>query len=152
MTLCWHSFSEWGSNHTPSSFANSGRQYHYYTLVLPNDILITWLTRPKIIDARLRFIFRMGHWLCWFLFCKYRLPILQLYVTTTKWHFNYLTSAKNSSVWAEWPRRSGSAPSEPSETTRWRIPLHPVPIQRVTFITPSNCCFTSFSRSVHLLF
>ena len=36
--------------------------------------------------------------------------------------------AKNISVWAEWLRQSGRAPSEPSETPLWQITLRPVPI------------------------
>jgi len=40
-------------------------------------------------------------------------------------------SAKNISVRAEWLRQSGRAPSEPSETPRWRITPRPVSIPRV---------------------
>jgi hypothetical protein len=38
------------------------------------------------------------------------------------------TSAKNISVWADWLRQSGRAPSEPSETPRWRITPRPASI------------------------
>jgi len=41
------------------------------------------------------------------------------------------TSAKNISVRAEWLRQSGRAPSEPSETPRWRITPRPASIPRV---------------------
>jgi len=41
------------------------------------------------------------------------------------------TSAKNISVWAEWLRQSGRAPSEPSETPRWQTTPRPAPIRRV---------------------
>jgi len=44
---------------------------------------------------------------------------------------NASASAKNISVWADWLRQSGRAPSEPSETPRWRITPRPVSIQRV---------------------
>ena len=37
------------------------------------------------------------------------------------WNVPNTTSAKNISVRAEWLRQSGRAPSEPSETPRWRI-------------------------------
>jgi len=40
-------------------------------------------------------------------------------------------SAKNVSVRAEWLRQSGRAPSEPSETPRWRITPRPASIPRV---------------------
>jgi hypothetical protein len=40
-------------------------------------------------------------------------------------------SAKNISVWADWQRQSGRAPSEPSETPRWRITPRPASIPRV---------------------
>ena len=43
-----------------------------------------------------------------------------------------LTSAKNISVWADWLRQSGGAPSEPLETLRWRITPRPAPIPCVT--------------------
>ena len=42
-----------------------------------------------------------------------------------------LTSAKNSSVRAEWLRQSGHAQSQPSETPRWRITPRPVSTPRV---------------------
>ena len=41
------------------------------------------------------------------------------------------TSAKNISVWADWLCQSGRAPSEPSETPRWRITPRPASIPRV---------------------
>ena len=43
-----------------------------------------------------------------------------------------ISSAKNISVRAEWLRQSGRAPSEPSETPRWRITPHPASIPHVT--------------------
>jgi len=41
------------------------------------------------------------------------------------------SSAKNISVRAEWLRPSGRAPSEPSETSRWRVTPRPASIPRV---------------------
>jgi hypothetical protein len=38
------------------------------------------------------------------------------------------TSAKNISVWADWLRQSGHAPSGPSETPRWQITPRPASI------------------------
>jgi len=40
-------------------------------------------------------------------------------------------SAKNISVRAEWLHQSGRGPSEPSETSRWRLTPHPALIRRV---------------------
>ena len=42
-----------------------------------------------------------------------------------------VASAKNISVQAEWLHQSGRAPSEPSETPRWRITPRPASIPRV---------------------
>jgi hypothetical protein len=61
LMLCWRSFSEWGRDCAPFTFANKGRQYRYYTSQLPNDILITWLTRPKIVHASLTHIVLWGN-------------------------------------------------------------------------------------------
>jgi len=41
------------------------------------------------------------------------------------------TSAKNISVWADWLRQRGCAPSEPSEPPRWPITPRPASIPRV---------------------
>jgi hypothetical protein len=41
------------------------------------------------------------------------------------------TLAKNISIWADWLRQSGRAPSEPSEIPQWRITPRPASIPRV---------------------
>ena len=46
--------------------------------------------------------------------------------------FKSFTSTKNNSIRAEWLCQSGRAPSEASETPRWRITLRRVSIPRVT--------------------
>jgi len=59
-------------------------------------------------------------------------------------------SAKYISVWADWLRQSGRAPSEPSETPRWRITPHPASIPRVELHIPLRSpfrCFFSLCRS-----
>jgi len=53
-------------------------------------------------------------------------------------------SAKNISVRVEWLRRSGCAPSEPSETPRWRITSHPVSIPRVALHIALQSLFHQF--------
>jgi len=73
-----------------------------------------------------------------------------LCVPTFQWQTNNRISAKKYSVRAEWLRRSGRTPSEPSETPWWRITLRPASIQCVTFyITLRSLfhCFFVFCRS-----
>ena len=48
-------------------------------------------------------------------------------------HSLLISSAKNISIRAEWLRRSGRGPSEPSDTPRWQITPRLVSIQRVAF-------------------
>ena len=54
------------------------------------------------------------------------------------------TSAKNISVRAGRLRQSGRAPSEPSETPRWRITPHPVSIPRVALHIALQSLFHRF--------
>jgi len=46
---------------------------------------------PKIVDALLTLIFRLGMGPCHFLFCPSRLPICWLWIPQSKWHPNGLT-------------------------------------------------------------
>jgi len=46
---------------------------------------------PKIVDALLTLIFRLGMGPCRFLFCPSRLPICWLSIPASKWHPNGLT-------------------------------------------------------------
>jgi hypothetical protein len=55
-----------------------------------------------------------------------------------------LSSAKNISVWADWLRQSGRAPSEPSETPRWRITPRPASIPRVELHIALRSLFRRF--------
>ena len=64
-----------------------------------------------------------------------------------------LASAKNISVRAEWLRQSGRAPSEPSETPRWRTTQRPASIRRVALhiaLRSPFCHFFSPCRSAIL--
>ena len=59
------------------------------------------------------------------------------------------SSAKNISVWADWLRQSGRAPSEPSETPRWQITPRPAPIPRAELhiaLRSPFCRFFSLCR------
>jgi hypothetical protein len=53
---------------------------------------------------------------------------LKLHLKTTIQMKRRYTSAKNISVWAEWLRKSGRTPSDPSETPRRQMTLRPAPI------------------------
>jgi len=75
LTLCWHSFSDWGWDHVAFSFAHQGCQYVDYRYQQANGIPMDLLTRPKTVDAPLMLTFRMCLLLCRFLFCLWRLPI-----------------------------------------------------------------------------
>jgi len=55
-----------------------------------------------------------------------------------------ISSAKNISVRAEWLRQSGRAPSEPSETPRWRVTLHAASIPRVALHIALRSLFHRF--------
>ena len=59
-------------------------------------------------------------------------PLTNIYVIFTKLAVPiWVTSPKTISVRAEWLRRTGRAPSEPSETPRWRITPRLASIPRV---------------------
>jgi len=60
------------------------------------------------------------------------------------------TSAKKNLIRAEWLRQGGRAPSEPSETPRWRIAPRPVSIQPVALYIALRSlfhCLFAFCRS-----
>jgi len=61
-----------------------------------------------------------------------------------RWQIAHETSAKDISVRAEWLRHSGRAPSEPSETPRWRITPRPASIPRVALHISLRSQFRSF--------
>jgi len=76
--------SEWGSDCVACLFAYKGWQYFAYINLRPNWFVITLRTWPTIVDAPLTLICRMGHWLCPFVFCLWRLPICWLCVSATE--------------------------------------------------------------------
>jgi hypothetical protein len=55
-----------------------------------------------------------------------------------------VASAKNISVWVDWLRQNGRAPSEPSETPRGRISPRPASIRRVELHIPLRLPFRRF--------
>ena len=71
--------------------ANKGCQLLVYRCQQSSAIWIIQNARPKIIDALLTLICKMGHGACCFHFCLWRWPILWLCITMTKSLVNYLT-------------------------------------------------------------
>ena len=64
LTLSWHSFSRWGKECVAFSFAIEGGQYLSYDYLQPIATQITQDARPKIVDAPLTLISRMGQGAC----------------------------------------------------------------------------------------
>ena len=69
LTLHRRSFSRWDTECLASFFAYNGCQYCCYVYSLQNYFLITRLTRPRIVDALLTVIFKMGQGVCPFFIC-----------------------------------------------------------------------------------
>jgi len=69
LTLCSRSLSRLDTEHLTFFFAYKRCQYRCYVLPLQNYILITRLTRPKIVHALVTVIFKMGQGACCFFFC-----------------------------------------------------------------------------------
>jgi len=61
--------SEWGSDRVAFFFAYKGWQYVGYVNQGPNWLVITLHTLPKIVDAPLTLILRMGQWQWLFFVC-----------------------------------------------------------------------------------
>jgi len=72
-------------------------------------------------------------------------PALGVTGITDNWYKSAMAhQQKNISVRAEWLRQSGRAPSEPSETPRWRITPHLASIPRVALHIALRSQFRSF--------
>jgi len=97
--LHWLSFIGDISNVCASLFAHKlGHLFHSATN-WPILLLITWLTRPYIVDAPMTHIFRMGQWASHILFYLYRRPLLRLWMLATNRHSDYPTHNTNN----RWP-------------------------------------------------
>jgi len=75
LTLHWLSFSRWGRYHVGSSFAFQGGQYLSYDYPQPIATQIIQDARPKIVDAPLTLISRIGQGVCLSIFWLYRWPV-----------------------------------------------------------------------------
>jgi len=89
MMLHWCSFSGLGREHVASVFACKGSQYLVYGCLKPIASYITDDARPKIVDAPLRLIFRMGQGAYCVSFCRSRQPIPYVWVAATNRHLSY---------------------------------------------------------------
>jgi len=98
MMLCWGSVSRWDMERLAFSFAYNCCQYCCYLQPLQNYFLITRLTRPKIVDASLTLILKMGLGVSCFSFGVKRLSMPLLCMTYTKLLHNYLTNT----TWNRW--------------------------------------------------
>jgi len=90
LTLHWRSFAWWGNKPLTHCFAWKGRQYIVYGLLPQINTYITQDEMPKIFDAMLMLIFRIGLWLCCLLFCLWRQRIQRLCYTVIKSLYNFL--------------------------------------------------------------
>jgi len=89
--LGWQSFSGWHCDRVTVSIAYYGCLYICYGWQCANHLPITLFIRPKILEAPLTLIFRMGNWTCHLLFCWQRLPICWLRITASISLSNYHT-------------------------------------------------------------
>jgi len=70
---------------------NTGYQVLVCICLQSSATKITQDARPKMVDALLMIIFKMGLVACRFRFCLWRWPMLWLCITMTKSRFNYMT-------------------------------------------------------------
>jgi len=83
LTLCWRWFSGYGREPVAIVFAPEGSPYPIYGWLQPIATYDAQDAKPESVDPLLMLIFRMGHWLCCYLFCLQRLPIQRLCITAT---------------------------------------------------------------------
>ena len=91
LTLSWRSFSWLGRERVAIFLAYTGGQCFQYASKRPNLWSITWLTRPKIVDAPLTLIFKIGQGACSLLFGLEWRPILSICIKMAMSLINYRT-------------------------------------------------------------
>ena len=89
LTLRWCSYSEWRREHVALSFSLKASQYHIYEWPQLIAMQITNDARPKIVDAPLTLIFRMGQGVCGSFFCLKSQPIPHLWMAANNRHADY---------------------------------------------------------------
>jgi len=75
LMLIWCSFSRWVREQVASAFACKGGQYNSYHYLQPMDAQITQDARPRILDAPLMLISRMGLGAFVYIFWSQRRPV-----------------------------------------------------------------------------
>jgi hypothetical protein len=69
LTLHWRTLPGWGNERVDIDFATNGCEYLIDRYLQPIATQITPGARPRIIDAPLLLILRMGYGACWYSFC-----------------------------------------------------------------------------------
>jgi len=82
LMLIWHSFPRWGREPVASAFAYTGGQCISYDKLQPLPALITQDARPKLVDAALTLMSRMGQGAFLQLFWSQRRPVHPKRTTT----------------------------------------------------------------------
>jgi len=120
LTLCWCSFLGDSSYVVAGVFVLLGGQYIQYALKQPRLWSITWLTSPRIVDAPLTLIFRLGQGACFSCFWLPRQPIHQKGQWCTKVNIlrlevQYLNVSINRKTWKPEPEIGTDGSSQPSQ-------------------------------------
>jgi len=89
LMLRCHVYWEWCGDHVALSFANKASQYRIYEWPQPIATQITNNSKPKIVDAPLTLIFRMGQAAYGSLVCLKSQPIPHLWLAVTDYHSDY---------------------------------------------------------------
>jgi len=108
-TLCWCSFSGCSREHFDFVFARKGWQYLINRCMQRIGKYKSQDGKPKMVDARLTHIHRMGPWPCSCHFSQSKLPIHWLCPSAIKALFNYrpyITSNCSRSIDAHTPNRA----------------------------------------------
>ena len=83
LTLCRHSYSEWGRQSVTLSFPEKASQYHFYEWPQPIATQITNDARPKIFEGTLTLIFSIGQGAGGSLCCLKSQPIPHSWMAAT---------------------------------------------------------------------
>jgi hypothetical protein len=91
LMLHWRSFSGCGREPGIIIFDLEGIQYLVYKWMQPIGTWVIQAAQPKVVEAALKLIFRMGQWSCRWLCCQKTRPVGLLQLVPTTSPFNYCT-------------------------------------------------------------